>query len=151
MPTFLLCAIKLDCLSFSYKSSESLVKSVVNIIETSNCLETLSIGCREELIVNISDILEPLRLHHSKHLTHLSLASIKDDPEYYDFCEIDNSIFNSFIRLSILTLDYEYVSDTLLAALDNGCMQRLVIHVHDWKKDYPGTTNVAWQMFVQKK
>lgn len=134
----------------NYKSSVSLVKCVVNIIETSNCLETLSLGCREELIVNLSAILEPLRLHHSKHLTHLSLASIKDDPDYYDFFEFDNSIFNSFIRLSILTLDYEYVSDSLLEALDNGCMQRLVIHIHGWKEDYPGTTNMAWQMFVQK-
>ncbi|XP_024870381.1 F-box only protein 33 [Temnothorax curvispinosus] len=134
----------------NYKSSASLVKCVVNIIETSNCLETLSLGCREELIMNLSTILEPLRLHHAKHLTHLSLASIKDDPDYYDFFELDNSIFNSFIRLSILTLDYEYVSDTLLEALDNGCMQRLVIHIHGWKEDYPGTTNMAWQMFVQK-
>ncbi|KAL0122125.1 hypothetical protein PUN28_007119 [Cardiocondyla obscurior] len=134
----------------NYKKSTLLVKSLVNIIETSNCLETLSLGCREELIMNLSEILEPLRLHHSKHLTHLSLASIKDDPDYYDFFEFDNSIFNSFIRLSILTLDYEYVSDTLLEALDSGCMQRLVIHIHGWKEDYPGTTNMAWQMFVQK-
>lgn len=149
---FSLCSVKLNRLFFSnYKSSELLVKSVVNIIETSNCLETLSLGCREELIKNLSLILEPLRLHHSKHLTHLSLASVKDDPDYYDFFELDNSIFNSFIRLSILTLDYEYVSDTLLEALDNGCMQRLVIHIHGWKEDYPGTTNMAWQIFVQKK
>ncbi|KAL6263303.1 hypothetical protein P5V15_006101 [Pogonomyrmex californicus] len=134
----------------TYKSSTALVECVINIIETSNCLETLTLGFREELIVHISAILEPLRLHHSKHLTHLSLASIKDDPDCYDFFELDNTIFNSFIRLSILTLDYEYVSDTLLVALDNGCMQRLVIHIHGWKEDYPGTTNGAWQMFVQK-
>ncbi|KYM95761.1 F-box only protein 33 [Cyphomyrmex costatus] len=133
----------------NYKSSAS-VQCVINIIETSNCLEALSLGCREELIMNLFAIVEPLRLHHSKHLTHLSLASVKNDPDYYDFFEFDNTIFNSFIRLSILTLDYEYVSDTLLAALDNGCMQRLVIHIHGWKQDYPGTTNLAWQMFVQK-
>ncbi|XP_036142323.1 F-box only protein 33 isoform X2 [Monomorium pharaonis] len=144
-----------DCLfdneddSFSnYKSSTSIVKSLVNITETSNCLETLSLGCRE--VLDLSTILEPLRLHHSKHLTHLSLASIKDDPDYYDFYMFDNSIFNSFIRLSILTLDYEYVSDTLLEALDSGCMQRLVIHIHGWREDYSSTTNLAWQMFVQK-
>ncbi|XP_011057551.1 PREDICTED: F-box only protein 33-like [Acromyrmex echinatior] len=134
----------------NYKSSSSLERCVINIIETSNYLEVLSLGCREELIMNLSAIVEPLRLHHSKHLTHLSLASIKDDPDYYDFFEFDNTIFNSFIRLSILTLDYEYVSDALLKALDNGCMQRLVIHIHGWKPDYPGTTNMAWKIFVQK-
>ncbi|GAB1865407.1 F-box only protein 33 [Camponotus japonicus] len=128
----------------------TLIESIANIIETSNYLEALSLGCSEELIMNMFVILEPLRLHHAKHLTHLSLASVKDDPDYYDFFELDNTIFNSFIRLSVLTLDYEFVSDSLLKALDNGCMQRLVIHVHGWKNDYPGTTNTAWQMFSQK-
>lgn len=127
-----------------------LMKCVVKIIETSNRLEALSLGCSEELTANASLILGPLRRHHAKHLTHLSLASIRDDPDYYNLYELDHFIFNSFIRLSILTLDYEFVSDTLLKALDNGCMQRLVIHIHGWK-DYPGTTNRAWQVFVQKK
>ncbi|XP_032680868.1 F-box only protein 33 isoform X2 [Odontomachus brunneus] len=133
----------------SYYFPISLTECVVKMIETSNRLEALSLGCSEELTANASKILEPLRLHHAKHLTHLSLASIRDDPDYYELYELDNSIFNSFIRLSTLTLDYEFVSDTLLKALDSGCMQRLVIHVHGWK-DYPGTTNRAWQMFVQK-
>lgn len=148
---FTLHLINLHCLSFSNCYRSTLIESVANIIETSNYLEALSLGCTEELIVNMFIILEPLRLHHAKHLTHLSLASVKDDPDYYDFFELDNTIFNSFIRLSVLTLDYEFVSDTLLKALDNGCMQRLVIHVHGWKNDYPGTTNMAWQMFSQKK
>lgn len=127
------------------------MKSVINIIKTSNCLEALSLGCTEEPVENIYVILEHLRLHHAKHLTHLSLASIKNNPDYYKVYNIDSSCFNSFIRLSVLTLDYEFVSDTLLKALDNGCMQRLVIHIHGWKKTYPGTTNRAWQTFVQKK
>lgn len=143
--------INLYCLFFSNCYRFTLIESIANIIETSNYLEALSLGCSEELIMNMFVILEPLRLHHAKHLTHLSLASVKDDPDYYDFFELDNTIFNSFIRLSVLTLDYEFVSDSLLKALDNGCMQRLVIHVHGWKNDYPGTTNTAWQMFSQKK
>lgn len=128
----------------------SLTDCVIKIIETSNCLEALSLGCSEELTANASTILKSLRLHHAKHLTHLSLASIRDDPDYYDFDEIDDSILTSFIRLSILSLDYEFVSDSLLMALDNGCMRRLVIHVHGWR-NHLWTTNRAWQVFVQKK
>lgn len=148
---YILHLINLHCLFFSNCYRFTLIESIANIIETSNNLEALSLGCTEELIMNMFVILEPLRLHHAKHLTHLSLASVKNDPDYYDFFDLDNTIFNSFIRLSVLTLDYEFVSDTLLKALDNGCMQRLVIHVHGWKNDYPGTTNMAWQMFSQKK
>jgi len=128
-----------------------MIRSLVNIIETSNCLEALSLGCMIEPIENQFIFLEPLRLHHAKHLTHLSLASVKDNPDYDDVFKIDTSFFNSFVRLSVLTLDYEFVSDTLLKALDNGCMQRFVIHVHGWKESYPGATNRAWQLFVQKK
>ncbi|XP_067207460.1 F-box only protein 33 isoform X2 [Linepithema humile] len=133
----------------NYYRYTSMIRSLVNIIETSNCLEALSLGCMVELIENQFIFLEPLRLHHAKHLTHLSLASVKDTLEYNDL-KIDTSFFNSFVRLSVLTLDYEFVSDTLLKALDNGCMQRLVIHVHSWKESYPGATNRAWQLFVQK-
>lgn len=128
-----------------------LIKTIVKIIETSNCLEALSLGCTEELTANADLLLEPLRLHHAKRLTHLSLASVKDDPDCYNVYKLDSYIFNSFIRLSILSLDYDFVNDTLLNSLDNECMQRLVIHVHGWKNDYPGTTNAAWQAFVHKK
>lgn len=127
----------------------SLMKSIVKIIETSNRLEALSLGCIEELAANANMILEPLLLHHAKHLTHLSLASVKDDPEHYEFIQLEEYVFKSFIRLTVLTLDYDVVNDALLRALDSGTMERLVIHVHDWRQDYLGTTNAAWETFVQ--
>ncbi|XP_066601526.1 F-box only protein 33-like [Prorops nasuta] len=131
-------------------NSKPLITHIVKIIETSNCLEALSLGCIEELTASASIILEPLSLHHAKHLTHLSLASVKDDPDHYDFLELDHNMFRSFGRLTILTIDYDFVSDKFLNALDTGIMERLVIHVHGWNNDYPGTTNDAWQSFTQK-
>ncbi|XP_076623713.1 F-box only protein 33 [Colletes latitarsis] len=131
----------------------SLIKPFVKIIETANRLEALSFGCIEELTVSAGVILESLRQHHAKHLTILSLASVRDDPDNYDFLDlgVDSELFfNSFIRLSILTLDYDFVSDSLLKALDTGTMERLVIHVHRLGRHYAGTTDNAWQVFVQK-
>ncbi|XP_076169743.1 F-box only protein 33 [Ptiloglossa arizonensis] len=146
--------------SFEYEDDEDinghvtpLIKPLVKIIETSNCLEALSLGCIEELTASADVILEPLRLHHAKHLSVLSLASVRDDPDDYDFLELGldyELFFNSFIRLSILTLDYDFISDSLLKALDTGTMERLVIHVHGWNEHYAGTTDSAWQIFVQK-
>lgn len=129
-----------------------LIKSLVKIIETSNRLEALSLGCIEELTASAAMLLEPLRLHHAKHLTTLSLASVRDEPDDYDFLQFDYEfVFSSFVRLSILTLDYEFITDYLLQALDNGTMERLVIHVHGWNDHYLGTTDSAWQNFIQKK
>lgn len=131
-------------------NSTSLMKSIVKIIETSNCLEALSLGYMEELATNANIILEPLLLHQAKHLTHLSLASVKDDPDHYDFIELEEYIFKSFIRLTVLTVDYDVVNDALLRALDSGTMETIVIHVHGWHNDYLGTSNAAWEFFVQK-
>ncbi|XP_015177441.1 PREDICTED: F-box only protein 33 [Polistes dominula] len=131
-------------------NSVSLMKSIAKIIERSNHLEALSLGYIEELATNADLILEPLILHHAKHLTHLSLASVKDDPEHYDFIELEEYNFKSFIRLTVLTVDYDVVNDALLRALDSGTMRKLVIHVHGWHTDYLGTSNAGWELFVQK-
>lgn len=127
-----------------------LMGPLLKIVKTATSLQALSLGCAEDLAASAGLILEPLRHHHAKHLTHLSLASVKDDPDDYILLELDTSVFRSFARLSILTLDYDYVSDTLLKALDNGSMERLVIHVHGLEDNHPGTTNNAWISFVDK-
>ncbi|XP_023288899.1 F-box/LRR-repeat protein 3, partial [Orussus abietinus] len=127
-----------------------IMEALLDIVENSNQLEALGFGCAEDLMANAGAILEQLQNYHAKHLTHLSLASVKEDPDHYALLELDCSAFRSFVRLSVLTIDYDYVSDTLLKALDNGTMERLVIHVHGLEEDHPGTTNSAWLLFRQK-
>lgn len=124
---------------------------LLKIVKTSVSLQALSLGCAEDLAASSGILLEPLCHHHAKHLTHLSLASVKYDPDDYILLELDTTVFRGFPRLSILTLDYDYVSDTLLKSLDNGLMERLVIHVHGLEDNHPGTSNNAWISFVDKK
>lgn len=128
-----------------------LMAPLLKIVKTTVCLQALSLGCAEDLAASSGLILESLRHHHTKNLLHLSLASVKDDPDDYVLLELDTSVFRSFTRLSFLTLDYDYVSDALLKALDSGFMERLVIHVHGLEDNHPGTTNNAWLSFVDKK
>lgn len=140
---------------FEYPTQEvngqELLKQLLSIVESSNCLEALSLGCIEELTEDLAFILEPLKHNHANHLTHLSLASVKDDPDRYDFLELECSLFSSFLRLSMLTIDYDHVSDDLLLALNSGTMDRLVIHVHGWNGEYVGANNSTWTTFTQKK
>lgn len=132
-------------------NGKKLLEQLLAIIETSKCLETLSLGCIEELTEDLTCILEPLKNNHSDHLTHLSLASVKDDPDRYDFLELECSVFDSFSKLTILTIDYDHVSDELLHSLNSGCMKRLVIHVHGWNGEYIGASNDSWTVFTGKK
>ncbi|CAL7944208.1 unnamed protein product [Xylocopa violacea] len=141
--------------TFEYEDSEkyttALVLSLIKIFKTADRLETLSLGCIEDLTTSADVILLNLRKYQAKHLTTLSLASVRDDPDDYIFFKFTSAfMFKSFVRLSILTLDYEFVSNSLLRALNNGTMERLVIHVHCWYDQYSGTTDSAWRVFVQK-
>ncbi|KAH0551261.1 F-box only protein 33 [Cotesia glomerata] len=130
--------------------TESLYLSILKIIETSKRLEALTLGCVEELVLNAGEILEVLGYYHGKHLTHLGLASVKEDPENYQFVILNSITFQQFISLTILTLDYDCLNDTMLESLTSGTLERLVVHVHDWKENYHGTSDHAWELFTQK-
>ncbi|KAF3423071.1 hypothetical protein E2986_09938 [Frieseomelitta varia] len=128
-----------------------LVNFLIDIIKKSDHLEALSLGCIEDLTANAEQILVQLRNCQAKHLTTLSLASVKDDPADYNVLNAGyGHMFNSFTKLCILTLDYEFLSNSLLRALNSGTMERLVIHLHDWNYQYSGATDGSWQIFVQK-
>lgn len=125
---------------------------MVNIIKTSKRVEVLTLGCLEDLAARSGEIVAALSSsHHERYVTHLGLASVKDDPEHYKCATLDLLTLRSFERLTVLTIDYDNVSDSLLGALSYGNLMRLVIHVHNLYKNLPGTTNAAWQSFVQKK
>ncbi|XP_057331551.1 F-box only protein 33 [Microplitis mediator] len=130
--------------------TESLYLSIIKIIETSKRLEALTLGCVEELVLNAGEVLEMLGYYHGKHLTHLGLASVKEDPENYQFVILNSITFQQFISLTILTLDYDYLNDTMLGSLTSGTLERLVVHVHNWKENYTGTSDDAWELFTQK-
>jgi hypothetical protein len=48
-------------------------------------------------------------------------------------------------------VDYDYVSDSMLAALSEVRLVRFIIHVHGIEETHPGTSNGAWTNFVHQK
>lgn len=128
--------------------TERIYTSLLKIIATTKQLQVLTLGCNEDLTVHSEELIDSLVLHHGKHLTHLGLASVKEDPESYEFASLHPMMFRQFERLVVLTLDYEHLSDTLLESLTSGTLERLVVHVHYWRDDLPGTSNVSWQRFA---
>lgn len=137
---------------FLYSWLRPILDSLLKIINTSKQLEALTLGCFEELTARSGEIVTALcSNNHERYITHLGLASVKDDPEDYECAIIDPPTLRSFNRLTVLTIDYENLSDSLLGALSHGVLRRLVVHVHSWNNDLPGTSNAAWQTFNQKK
>ncbi|XP_015119600.1 F-box only protein 33 [Diachasma alloeum] len=128
--------------------TDRIYKSLLKIITTTKQLKVLTLGCNEDLSVRSEELIDTLVLHHGKQLTHLGLASVKEDPENYEFVSLHPIIFRQFESLVVLTLDYEHLSDTLLESLTSGTLERLVVHVHNWRNDQPSTSNVSWQRFV---
>lgn len=127
-----------------------ILKPMRMLVEQSRHLEALSLGCSEQLTVYVAAFLELLTRHQARSLRRLGLASIKDDPDDYLLLDLDPNQFRSFQLLQVLSVDYDYVSDNMLAALCDVGLIRFIIHVHGIEENHPGTTNSAWANFTQQ-
>ncbi|KAI5709511.1 hypothetical protein M8J75_000790 [Diaphorina citri] len=118
-----------------------IVKRLLDIIENSDALEIISLGCSEQLFQSSVQLLDSLVKHHRNSLKCLMLSTLRDDPDHYELPNLDVSLIGSFM----CSIDYDYVSDKFLQSL-SACpqMTRLVIHVHGILDNHPGTTEYAW-------
>ncbi|XP_034944070.1 F-box only protein 33 [Chelonus insularis] len=127
--------------------SKSIHLSIISIIKNTKRLETLTLGCVEDITLFAREILECLSSYHSEHLTHLGLASVKEIPDNYKVISLDSLVFNNFKHLTILTIDYDHLNDILLDSFTTGTLERLVVHVHDWHQNR-GASNRSWILFT---
>lgn len=122
-----------------------IVKYLVDLADNTNALETISIGCSEQLFQSSGKLLDALVKHHRNSLKCLMLATLRDDPDHYELPSLDLTQVGSFVNLQMFSIDYDYVSDKFLESL-SACSQmtRLVIHVHGILDNHPGTSEYAW-------
>ncbi|KAJ8983369.1 hypothetical protein NQ317_010460 [Molorchus minor] len=108
-------------------------------------LSKFSIGCVEDLTYFLEDILK--KLSPTK-VTHLGLASVKDDPLKYEVSYFSPDLIVPFTKLKVLSIDYDQLSDEFLCKLEKAkYLKRLVVHLHGVRKNHPGTTEKAWTDF----
>ncbi|KAL1431226.1 hypothetical protein MTO96_014604 [Rhipicephalus appendiculatus] len=101
------------------------------VICTSCHLEYFSLGCLEDLFHHSDSFLTLLSLHQRRSLSHLHLASVKEDPDHYPIPEIHFWHLQHFECLSTLSIDYDYICDQLLLLLsERSVLLKLVLHVH---------------------
>lgn len=112
------------------------------------CLSKLtkfSIGCIDDLSCYVKDILASLS---AEKVTHLGLASVKDDPSYYQVSYFNPDYILPFKNLKVLSIDYDQLSDKFLYNLEHATdLERLVVHLHGIRQNHPGTTAKAWKDF----
>ncbi|KAJ8962849.1 hypothetical protein NQ318_001249 [Aromia moschata] len=108
-------------------------------------LSKFSIGCIEDLTYFLEDILKNLS---PMKVTHLGLASVKDDPLKYEVSYFDLNLIVPFTKLKVLSIDYDQLCDEFLYKLEAAKdLERLVVHLHGIRKNHPGTTEKAWVDF----
>ncbi|XP_067002724.2 F-box only protein 33 [Anabrus simplex] len=127
-----------------------LLKPLQMLVRQCRKLEALSLGCSEDFACYAGRVLDLLARYQAGSLRYLKLASLKDDPDDYLLLDLDPAVFRSFHMLQVLSLDYDYVSDSLLGVLCNLGLKRFIIHVHGIVESHPGTTNAAWTAFSQR-
>nr|XP_023024571.1 uncharacterized protein LOC111512658 [Leptinotarsa decemlineata] len=124
-------------------------KEVMNLLNP--CLPKLSkfsIGCVEDLSFFLEGILTNL---NPSLITDLGLATVKDDPTNYVRNNFDPRLLSPFPKLEVLSIDYDQLSDELLAILDSATeLRKLIVHLHAISEEHPGTTDEAWIKFRKK-
>lgn len=137
-------------MEFYFSSGSNEVLDIINLLKPSlSKLNKFSIGCVEDLSIALNEILKNLT---PTKITHLGLATVRDDLNYYQsICNFEPDFLISFKQLKILSIDYEQLYDKFLNYLSFAKdLERLVVHLHGIRKDHPGTTEGAWIDFRQQ-
>lgn len=129
---------------------KNVLKPLQALVQQSRRLEALSFGCSEDLACYSGPVLSLLSRHQAGSLRCLQMASVKDDPDDYLLSDLDPTLFRSFKILQVLSLDYDYVSDSLLNVLGDIGLVSFIIHVHGIEDTHPGTTDAVWNSFAQR-
>lgn len=94
--------------NFFFRSDEQLW-GIKNLLKS--CLPkltTFSIGCLEDFTYYLEDIIQ--NLDHNK-ITHLGLASVKDDPVRYQPSYFNSTLINAFTHLKV-SFPYKIIKKT---------------------------------------
>lgn len=114
---------------------ESFLESLRLVVKRNRRLLHLSLGCTEILLNNSQEVLNLLVKHHGPSLQSLHLASVKEDSSTYNLPFLGLDSISAFSNLRSLSLDYDFLSPTLMASLAHRehtapPLQSLSIHIH---------------------
>ncbi|KAL3866408.1 hypothetical protein ACJMK2_043709 [Sinanodonta woodiana] len=121
---------------------------IEKIICNSRKLQHLSLGSVDQLLEHSHTVLELLSHYHCDRLKALHLASVKEDSENYGIIDLNVDLIHSFKALQHLSIDYDYLSSSLLEAFlspEKDQLERLCIHVHGIEPDHEKITNETWR------
>ncbi|KAK3097965.1 hypothetical protein FSP39_014870 [Pinctada imbricata] len=127
------------------------VRSIENVIVHSRKLHHFSLGYSEELLLNSPRFIELLGRSHGHSLSKLYLASVKEDSENYDTIELDDYHFQSFRNLTHISLDFDYLSNSILHSFvdrQKAKLQQMILHIHGVSSTHERITNASWRLLT---
>lgn len=130
----------------------SFLESLRLVVKRNRRLLHLSLGCTEILLNNSHEVLSLLVKYHAPYLQSLHLASVKEDSSSYDLPLIGLDSISAFSNLRSLSLDYDFLTMTLMSSLANRQhnappLSCLFIHVHRVGQQQP--SDLMWKKVVE--
>ncbi|RWS05479.1 F-box only protein 33-like protein [Dinothrombium tinctorium] len=136
-------------LSVNHQSLSDAMFALLNAIQTfvarNPGLQHLSLGCLEELL-NATPSLLSIMAQNSKSIQSLHLSTVKEDPDYYPVHDIPLCLFEPFVSLRALSIDYDYICDEFLTILAKKPLEKLIINVHGLDEEHPGVKRSSWSL-----
>jgi F-box protein 33 len=134
------------------RTSDLFLDGVENAIQQARQLKHLSLGCISELCDHADELVELLTTHQMSSLQTLHIASVKENPDSYGLVDLPGESFAIFANLSVLGIDYDYVTDNLLlgfASAGRVPLGKLVVHVHGIDSNQKPVSNNTWRQIVR--
>ncbi|RWS25202.1 F-box only protein 33-like protein [Leptotrombidium deliense] len=114
-------------------------------------LKHLSLGCLEQMLNCTPSLLSIMAQRNNTSLQSLHLLTVKEDPDYYPVPDIPAHLFEPFVNLKVLSIDYDFMSDDLLSILAVKPLEKLIINVHGLDDEHPGVSKSAWSKLKWKQ
>lgn len=124
------------------------------LVEHSNHLECLSLGCIGEFTDHADFLLPKLACLHGTKLQALHISSVKEDPDSYGLIDMPSHLFATFTHLQHLGIDFDYLSNHFLdifAANNRAApLKTLIVHVHGIDPQQEKIHNQTWRMLTSR-
>ena len=134
----------------NYVLMARLLSSIEILISRCQSLEHISLGCLQQLLNHSPSLLTILAQYHCNSIKCIYLASIKEDPDYYPVLELPSRLFEPFLKLQVLTIDFDNVTDDLLQCLSmKGTLKKLIINVHGIDEQHQGVSKSSWSQLAR--
>lgn len=131
---------------------DKIVHLLKQVIQSNHSIEILSFGCWHESLYRVDELVKLLGQRENSSIQQLHLASIKNNEiQSISHIQLSSESFLTLTQLHTLSIDSTYLTNEFLKcfAQQGTSLQRLIVHVCEFRSDIQPIDESVWQSVSQ--